>query len=112
VCLQLLEHPTGLVGVSRPVEVPEPLLSVGRWHLGVGVSQLEQGGQPCGGFGIEFLLAHQQDPPGPVERIISATAVPGLFVLHPPPHGIEKRLAKAMRWKGSTTWEARGKATE
>ena len=44
--------------------------------------------------GVEVFFAAQQDPPGPIERIVPAAAVSGLFGLHPSTDRIEAAVGQ------------------
>ena len=46
------------------------------------------------------LLAHEQDPAGPIEGVVSSAPVAGLFVLHPPTHGVEAAVGQGDGMEG------------
>ncbi len=111
--LELFEQLTCLVGVAGAVEVTQALLdAIGDGHLGAGIAELEEGPQALGRLGVEFLLADEQDPSGPIERIVSAARCPSCSVCTRRRTASRQRLAREMTWKGSTTWAALGKITE
>jgi hypothetical protein len=47
------------------------------------VTELEQGQQSRRGLLVELLLADQQCPSRPIERVVTPATMAGLFGLHP-----------------------------
>ena len=50
--------------------------------------------KPRRGLLIEFLFAREEGPSHPVERVVAAAAVSGLFGLDPSPHRVEGAIGE------------------
>ena len=65
-----------------------------------GITELEQRRQTCSRLLIELLFAGQQRSAHPIERIVSATAVSGLFGLDSTAHRVERAVGERDHVKG------------
>ncbi len=65
-----------------------------------GIAQLEERGQALGGFDLELLFAHEQEAPGPKERIVAPAPMAQLFDLDPPTDGVEAAVGQRDQVEG------------
>ena len=88
---QLGGRGAGLVGIVVLVEVHDLLRDrPGDGDLAVRVAGDQPGLQPGPGLGRQVIGAAAQDPADAIQRVAGAAAVPGLGVLDPAAHVIER----------------------